>query len=58
MSGTAGGVVGGSLARYDPFGGYRTRPSIAANGTLPITRLEAVYLSGLRTLSDFGKALP
>jgi len=31
MSGTAGGVVGGSLARYDPFGGYRTKPATTVN---------------------------
>ncbi|MBX7253355.1 MAG: RHS repeat-associated core domain-containing protein [Candidatus Promineofilum sp.] len=31
MSDTAGGVVSGSLARYDPFGNYRTKPATTVN---------------------------
>ena len=34
MSNTAGGVVSGSLARYDPFGNYRTWPGSNVNPTI------------------------
>ena len=34
MSDTAGHVVGGSLARYDPFGNYRTWPGSNVNPTI------------------------
>ena len=71
MSNTAGGVVSGSLARYDPFGNYRTWPGSNVNplisdrgftghvhdntGVYPTENVGLIYMNARYYLPEVGR---
>ncbi len=71
MSDTAGGVVSGSLARYDPFGNYRTWPGSNVNplisdrgftghvhdntGDYPTQNVGLIYMNARYYLPEVGR---